>query len=487
MAARWAAVATIVLLAGCAQFSFPSLSMGQKADTQEEAPSADESDATGETVAQAQPAPIPEPQEVPKPGKLYEWNGDGRSVSRIVIDTNEQKARFYDGDEQIGWTTIASGVAKHPTPRGEFTILEKVKDKRSNLYGKIVNSKGGVIKASAHGKDRVPSGGRFVGASMPHFMRMTYDGIGMHAGPIPRPGSPASHGCIRMPKQFAATVFNHVSHGTAVTVIGNGPDYGNYGERIARQQAEERARRAAEAAAAATEGPTLDALDAEVSVMQDAQPYADANMGTSTGPGRGTSASRASSTKSGTSTSRTTPARASNPAASGSASETPPSSADSNAAGSIESTPTGARPPYSAPAPETAPDTATGGSDRSTDITAQSASTSAPASEQTPNSAPMPAPSLAPNPAPAIEQPAVDAQAPAPAPPPSATRQPEPATSTPAPSANPVQHDNAPAMAPAKSRAPEYSAPTPPVHSAATTRPRLSPTSPRDRVLVSTA
>jgi len=431
-AARWAAVASILLLAGCAQFSLPSLSMGQRSENQRELPAEEQTNTTGDSVAEAEPAPIPEPQEVAKPGKLYEWSGDGRSVSRVVINTNEQRARFYDGDEQIGWTTIASGVAKHPTPRGEFTILEKVKDKRSNLYGKIVNSKGGVINASATDKDRVPPGARFVGASMPNFMRMTYDGIGMHAGPIPRPGSPASHGCIRMPKQFAATVFNHISHGTAVTVIGNGPDYGNYGERIARQQAEERARRAAQAAAAAAEGPTLDALDAEVAVMKEAQPYTDATIGTS----RGTTASRAGSTKSNnTSTIGTATAGTSDPPASDGPAETSPSDADSNAT-AIRTSTIGTRPSPSAPASETAPRVTTVGSGRSTDIRQQTTSTSTPSSQPATQSATqpsaMPTAKPATNPAPAMERPTIDAQAPtATPPPPSATRQPEPAQTTP--------------------------------------------------------
>ncbi len=282
LAALLATLAGAVLLSGCAQFPFPPLALDRTKgdDTQStDAETVAQADSAPETI----PEPIPEPQEKPAPGKLYEWSGDGRRVTRIVIDTNEQKARFYDGKEQIGWTTVASGKSTHPTPRGEFTILEKVADKRSNLYGKIVNSKGKVIKGGATDKDRVPAGGRFVGASMPNFMRMTYDGIGMHAGPIPRPGSPASHGCIRMPKTLAATVFKHVDNGTAVTVIGNGPDYGNYGERIARQQAEERARRAA--AAAAAEGSALDALDAEVGVMRNAQANAGSSSGASYGSG----------------------------------------------------------------------------------------------------------------------------------------------------------------------------------------------------------
>jgi hypothetical protein len=316
------AFAATMLLGGCAQLPFPGLAMDRT--NAEEAQNADaDTVARADSVLESIPDPIPEPQEKPKPGKLYEWSGDGRPVSRIVIDTNEQKARFYDGKEQIGWTTIASGVSKHPTPRGEFTILEKVANKRSNLYGKIVNSKGAVIKGSATGKDPVPPGGRFVGASMPNFMRMTYDGIGMHAGPIPRPGSPASHGCIRMPKTFAATVFKHVSTGTAVTVVGNGPDYGNYGERVARQQAEERARRAA--AEAAAEGSALDALDAEVDVMRNAQ----ANADTSGSPVEAEGRTHSSSGRSSGGTRRTSSANPSTAAGTASSSGAVAASASS--------------------------------------------------------------------------------------------------------------------------------------------------------------
>lgn len=244
--------AWLLAAGGCAQMGFPELPQASKTRPATDAAA----DSNEPTTSAATVADTDAPQ--PKPGQLYDWTGDGRAVTRIVIDTDTQVATFYVGSERVGWTTIATGVSSHPTPRGEFTIIEKVRDKRSNLYGKLVRN-GKVIRGSAHGRDPVPEGARFVGASMPHFMRLTYDGIGMHAGPIPNPGQPASHGCIRMPPQMAEAVFAHVGPSTAVTVVGNGPDYGNYGERVARQRAEararrlaeERARRAEEAAAAA--------------------------------------------------------------------------------------------------------------------------------------------------------------------------------------------------------------------------------------------
>jgi hypothetical protein len=195
------------------------------------------------------------PVEKPKPSKLYEWNGDGRKVSRIVIDTDKQRASFFVGEDEIGWSTVASGLPKHPTPTGQFAVIEKVENKRSNLYGKVVKN-GKVVRSNAKaGRDPIPAGASFEGAHMPYFMRLTGDGIGLHAGPIPRPGQPASHGCIRLPSTLAPVLFKHVSHGTQVTIVGSGPSYGNYVEkqRVAAAQQAARAaeqRRIAEAKAA---------------------------------------------------------------------------------------------------------------------------------------------------------------------------------------------------------------------------------------------
>jgi hypothetical protein len=49
-------------------------------------------------------------------------------------------------------------------------------------------------------------------------MRLTSYGIGMHGGLIPEPGKPASHGCIRLPKEFVPIVFDQVEVGTPVVI-----------------------------------------------------------------------------------------------------------------------------------------------------------------------------------------------------------------------------------------------------------------------------
>jgi hypothetical protein len=177
----------------------------------------------------AEKKPPPEPIKPPPPSPLYEWWGKNEYLSHIEVSINEQKARFFSGDKLVGWTTVASGVHKYPTPTGQFAVTEKVQNKRSNLYGKIYNKNGKLVRRNAKmGVHSVPAGGSFKGAPMPYFLRLTNDGIGLHAGPIPRPGNRASHGCIRMPKNFAPILYRHVDVGTPVVIKGNGPSYASY-------------------------------------------------------------------------------------------------------------------------------------------------------------------------------------------------------------------------------------------------------------------
>lgn len=202
------------------------------------------------TADKTTPPPPEEPiKEVKlKPSALFEWNGNGQRVSRIVVDTDKQKARFYAGESEVGWAMVATGVPNYPTPTGQFSVLEKVENKRSNLYGKVVGRGGSVVRTNAKmGRDRIPEGSRFEGAHMPFFMRLTGDGVGLHAGPIPNPGQPASHGCIRMPSQLAPVLFNHVSIGTPVSIVGGGPSYGNYVEKQRASNAQQVAQQTARA------------------------------------------------------------------------------------------------------------------------------------------------------------------------------------------------------------------------------------------------
>lgn len=156
---------------------------------------------------------------------LYEWHGDDmQGPTSVKINLDEQKAYIYRGGQQAGWTMLASGKSGHASPTGTFSVLEKCEQKYSNTYGVIENSEGRIINGDAQaGVTPVPPGCRFVGASMPYWMRLTSYGVGMHAGIIPDPGLPASHGCIRLPPPMAQKLFSVISEGSRVVVSGSAP------------------------------------------------------------------------------------------------------------------------------------------------------------------------------------------------------------------------------------------------------------------------
>lgn len=150
------------------------------------------------------------------------WDGVdyGGGAPSITINLTEQKAYFYQGGKLAGVALVATGKEGFGTPAGTFKIMEKIVDKRSNLYGYMYDAAGNVVNYDADiRKDRVPPGGRFEGAPMPYWMRLTAGGVGMHQGPIPVPGSPASHGCIRVSKAVVQDFFAHVNVGTPVRIV----------------------------------------------------------------------------------------------------------------------------------------------------------------------------------------------------------------------------------------------------------------------------
>ncbi len=149
------------------------------------------------------------------------WNDiPGNGPLKVTIDLSDQAAYFNRGTVRIGRSRVATGLPGRSTPVGSYTITEKTVNKESNLYGQIVAADGTVLVPDADSrKDKVPEGAQYVGAPMPNWMRLTSYGIGMHAGPIPNPGSPASHGCIRMPEKMAQILFSNVEIGTPVKIV----------------------------------------------------------------------------------------------------------------------------------------------------------------------------------------------------------------------------------------------------------------------------
>ena len=84
---------------------------------------------------------------------------------------------------------ISSGQSERETPAGIFSIIQKDAEHHSNLYDD---------------------------AYMPHMQRLTWSGIALHGGLLP--GHPASHGCVRLPYDFAAQLFDLTKLGMRVIV-----------------------------------------------------------------------------------------------------------------------------------------------------------------------------------------------------------------------------------------------------------------------------
>ena len=113
---------------------------------------------------------------------------------QIVVSIPLQMAYVYRGGTLIGASTVSTGQPGFDTPTGRFEILQKRKDHYSNLY------------------DNAP---------MPHMQRLTWDGIALHGGAVP--GHPASHGCVRLPKSFAAKLFGITDLGAEVLIVDEAP------------------------------------------------------------------------------------------------------------------------------------------------------------------------------------------------------------------------------------------------------------------------
>ena len=122
------------------------------------------------------------------------------AYKEIVIDLSNQRAYAIEDGFVVFEGRISSGKPGRETPSGEFTIIQKKRHHKSNLWPK-------------------PNGG----AKMPYMMRLTNSGIAMHLGYVPN--KPASHGCIRLEKGFARKMYRWAKVGTDVSVEGEARDY----------------------------------------------------------------------------------------------------------------------------------------------------------------------------------------------------------------------------------------------------------------------
>jgi hypothetical protein len=107
----------------------------------------------------------------------------------FVVSLKEQRGALYANGILVAHTPISSGTASHPTPTGVFSVIQKRRHHRSNLYSN---------------------------APMPYMQRLTWSGIALHEGQLP--GYPASHGCVRLPAGFAQFLWHTTNLGARVII-----------------------------------------------------------------------------------------------------------------------------------------------------------------------------------------------------------------------------------------------------------------------------
>jgi hypothetical protein len=106
-----------------------------------------------------------------------------------IVSLQSQRITVYDAHGWILRAPVSSGQKGRETPAGIFSIIQKEAEHYSNLYDD---------------------------AYMPHMQRITWSGIALHGGALP--GYPASHGCVRMPFDFAERLFDATAMGMRMIV-----------------------------------------------------------------------------------------------------------------------------------------------------------------------------------------------------------------------------------------------------------------------------
>ena len=109
-----------------------------------------------------------------------------------VVSLRSQRITVYDANGWILRAPVSTGGKGRETPAGVFSVIQKAAEHYSNLYAD---------------------------GYMPHMQRITWSGIALHGGALP--GYPASHGCVRMPFDFAARLFEASQMGMRIIISPN--------------------------------------------------------------------------------------------------------------------------------------------------------------------------------------------------------------------------------------------------------------------------
>jgi L,D-transpeptidase catalytic domain len=136
----------------------------------------------------------------------------------VIINLSDQRACLLQQGRITLVSPIASGKSGWSRPTGNFRIFNKDVDHRSRSFALVVDAYGRVVNSNATPGSYIPRGCHYEPASMPYFMEFS-PAVGMNAGYLP--GYPASHGCVRMPRDLAVLFFERVPIGTPVRVVGS--------------------------------------------------------------------------------------------------------------------------------------------------------------------------------------------------------------------------------------------------------------------------
>ena len=107
-----------------------------------------------------------------------------------VVALGEQRVTIYNAQGKMLQSPVSTGATGLETPAGIYSVVQKEEFHQSNVY-----------------QD----------GNMPFMERITWTGIALHAGVLP--GYPASHGCVRMPEQFAQRLFRLTDIGMRVVAV----------------------------------------------------------------------------------------------------------------------------------------------------------------------------------------------------------------------------------------------------------------------------
>ncbi len=144
---------------------------------------------------------------------------------RVKVSLSTQQVYVMEGTKPLLVAATNVGVPGHTTPKGNFTITRKERDKRSGTYG--FYRSGGVVTPAENGHGH----GEYIGYPMAFWCEFEPQ-FGFHQGyvwPVPR-----SHGCLRLHKAVAPKFFALVHVGTPVSIAQTQPEDATIGANVQR-------------------------------------------------------------------------------------------------------------------------------------------------------------------------------------------------------------------------------------------------------------